>query len=64
MRARVANARQPGENFFIPYFDKLAGNKELKEQIKKGMTEKQIRESWRKGLDEFKVKSVKYLLYN
>lgn len=38
------------EKFFIPYFDKLAGNKMLKEQIKKGMTESQIRASWKAQL--------------
>ncbi len=52
------------EKFFIPYFDKLAGTKSLKEQIKKGMTEKQIRATWKKDLDAFKSKRKKYLIYN
>lgn len=51
------------EKFFIPYFDKLAGTAALKQQIKDGLTEEQIRESWKPGLDEFKVKREKYLLY-
>jgi uncharacterized protein YbbC (DUF1343 family) len=51
------------EKFFIPYFDKLAGTKTLKEQIKKGMSEKQIRATWKKGLTEFKKKRSKYLMY-
>jgi uncharacterized protein YbbC (DUF1343 family) len=51
------------EKFFIPYIDKLAGTKEFKEQIKQGMTEEQIRESWKKGLDDYKVMRKKYLLY-
>ncbi|NOT74249.1 MAG: DUF1343 domain-containing protein [Cyclobacteriaceae bacterium] len=51
------------EKFFIPYFDKLAGTNTLKQQIKDGLTEAQIRESWKKGLEEFKVKREKYLLY-
>jgi len=51
------------EKFFIPYFDKLAGNTELKEQIKQGMTEEEIRATWQKDLDAFKQKRAKYLLY-
>ena len=51
------------EKFFISYFDKLAGTKLLKEQIKKGMTEKQIRATWKKDLDAFKSKRKKYLIY-
>lgn len=51
------------ERFFIGYFDTLAGTKALKEQIKKGMTENQIRATWKKDLDAFKEKREKYLLY-
>ncbi len=52
------------EKFFIPYFDKLAGTKNLKEQIKKGMTEKQIKSTWKKGLENYKKVSKKYKLYS
>jgi uncharacterized protein YbbC (DUF1343 family) len=51
------------EKFFIPYFDKLAGTKLLKEQIKKGMTEKQIKATWKKDLDMYKAMRKKYLIY-
>jgi uncharacterized protein YbbC (DUF1343 family) len=51
------------EKFFIPYFDKLAGTTQLKQQIKDGLTEEQIRASWKPGLDAFNVKRKKYLLY-
>jgi uncharacterized protein YbbC (DUF1343 family) len=51
------------EKFFIPYFNTLAGNTQLKEQIKKGMNEDEIRDSWKKGLNEYKKKRKKYLLY-
>ena len=51
------------DKFFLSYFDKLAGNKILKDQIKSGMTEKQIRDTWKGGLDSFKAKRKKYLLY-
>ncbi len=51
------------EKFFTGYFSKLAGNKELAEQIKQGLTEKQIRATWQKDLSIFKAKRKKYLLY-
>jgi uncharacterized protein YbbC (DUF1343 family) len=51
------------EKFFLPYFDILAGNTLLKQQIKDGLTEEKIRESWRVGLDDYKKKKEKYLLY-
>ena len=57
------NAFTDKDKFFIPYFDKLAGNATLKEQIRAGMTEEQIKESWKKELDEFKAKRQKYLIY-
>jgi uncharacterized protein YbbC (DUF1343 family) len=49
--------------FFIAYFDKLAGTRDLKNQIISGMTEEQIRATWQKGLDAYKVIRKKYLLY-
>ncbi len=51
------------EKFFTPYFDKLAGTTQLKQQIKNGLSEEQIRVSWKPGLDAFKAKRMKYLLY-
>jgi uncharacterized protein YbbC (DUF1343 family) len=51
------------EKFFTNYFDKLAGTKELKQQIKSGMSEEQIRKTWEKDLNAFKEKRKKYLLY-
>ncbi len=51
------------EKFFIPYIDKLSGYKDFKEQIKKGMTEAEIRATWKPGLDEYKKTRKKYLLY-
>lgn len=51
------------EKFFIPYFDILAGTPTLKQQIKDGLTEEQIRDSWKRGLEEFKTKREKYLMY-
>ncbi len=51
------------EKFFTAYFDKLAGTPQLKQQIKDGLTEEQIRASWQPGLDAFNAKRKKYLLY-
>lgn len=51
------------EKFFTSYFDKLAGNKILKEQIKKGMSEDDIKDSWKKELNHYKALRKKYLLY-
>lgn len=51
------------EKFFGSYFDKLAGTPELKQQIKDGLTEEQIRETWKPGLEKFKLIRNKYLLY-
>ena len=49
--------------FFTSFFDKLAGNKSLREQIIAGKTATEIRESWKKDLDAFKKNRKKYLLY-
>ncbi|QEE49310.1 DUF1343 domain-containing protein [Flavobacterium alkalisoli] len=49
--------------FFIPFFTKLAGTKKLQEQIEAGKSETEIRESWKKGLADFKQTRKKYLIY-
>ncbi len=51
------------DKFFISYFEKLAGTAKLREQIKQGLDEAQIRESWRVDLEKFKELRKKYLLY-
>jgi uncharacterized protein YbbC (DUF1343 family) len=51
------------EAFFIPYIDKLSGTKEFKEQIKKGMTEEEIRATWEPGLEKYKAMRMKYRMY-
>lgn len=45
------------------FFNVLAGNGVFIEQLKSGKTEAEIRATWKNGLDEFKVKREKYLLY-
>jgi uncharacterized protein YbbC (DUF1343 family) len=51
------------DKFFTAYFDVLACGPVLREQIVKGMTADQIRESWKEGLDKFSKIRQKYLLY-
>jgi uncharacterized protein YbbC (DUF1343 family) len=60
------------EKFFIlpksgdpdgAFFNKLAGNASLMQQIKSGMSEADIRASWQPGIEAFKAIRKKYLLY-
>jgi uncharacterized protein YbbC (DUF1343 family) len=51
------------EQFFTGYFDVLAGGPALREMIIKGMSDKQIRASWRKDLKMYRKTREKYLLY-
>jgi uncharacterized protein YbbC (DUF1343 family) len=60
----------PGkDSFFIRpksgqyFFDKLAGDDNLRKQIVAGKTEAEIRASWQPKLDAFKKTRKKYLLY-
>ena len=58
------NAYPDKEKFFTGYFDTLAGSSTLREQIISGMTTEAIRNTWKEGLDKFKVTRAKYLLYD
>ena len=51
------------EDFFISFFEKLAGTDELRKQIESGMSASEIRSSWKKDLKHFKETRKKYLLY-
>jgi uncharacterized protein YbbC (DUF1343 family) len=56
----------PGkDSFFLKnnFIDKLAGNDQLKQQVKQGLSEASIRKSWQPGLMAFKAIRKKYLLY-
>jgi uncharacterized protein YbbC (DUF1343 family) len=57
----VAKKEVPTETDY--FFNKLAGNSTLMKQIKQGLAEKEIRESWQPGLTAFKAIRKKYLLY-
>lgn len=52
-----------GDSFFNSFFLKLSGTKELEEQIKAGLTEGEIKQTWQDGLNAFKKIRKKYLLY-
>ncbi|MCD4730853.1 MAG: DUF1343 domain-containing protein [Bacteroidales bacterium] len=51
------------DDFFIPYFSKLAGTENLKNQIIEGKSEEDIRESWEDDLNKFRQIRKKYLIY-
>jgi uncharacterized protein YbbC (DUF1343 family) len=51
------------EKFFVAHFARWAGTEDLARQIKQGMTEDQIRATWKKDLDAYRVKRQQYLLY-
>ena len=51
------------DEFFNSFFERLAGNTILRQQIKDGLTEDQIRATWQKDLDAFKEVRKKYVLY-
>jgi uncharacterized protein YbbC (DUF1343 family) len=52
------------EEFFIPFFAKLAGTKKLQQQIEAGLSEAEIKATWQEGLDAFKKTRSKYLIYD
>lgn len=51
------------EKFFNNFFDKLAGTDQMRKDILAGKSEAEIRASWQKDLDTFKVMREKYRLY-
>ena len=57
--------RVPKGKFFLKnnFFDKLAGNGDLRKQIEKGMSEEEIRATWQPAIDEFMKIREKYLIY-
>ncbi|WP_299108693.1 DUF1343 domain-containing protein [uncultured Tenacibaculum sp.] len=51
------------EKFFNAFFTKLAGTKKLQQQIEQGLSEKEIKNSWKSDLEAFKKTRAKYLIY-
>ena len=60
---RAVSARK--KPFFLKnnFFEKLAGNGDLRKQIEAGMSEEAIRATWQPALDEFMKIREKYLIY-
>ncbi len=61
---RMYNAYPNKDKFFQNFFDKLAGTKDLKLQVRQGMQEQEIRKTWAKDIEEFKQIRKKYLIYD
>ena len=57
------NTTEDKSKFFNTFFTKLAGTKQLQEQIEAGKTEDEIRKSWQEGLTQFKKMRKQYLIY-
>ena len=51
------------DSFFNTFFTRLAGTKNLQQQIEQGLTQKAIKRTWQKDLDLFKRVRAKYLIY-
>ena len=49
--------------FFNDYFTKLAGTEILQKQIEAGMTQEEIKKTWKKGLKDYDSMRQPYLLY-
>jgi len=63
----IIDAYKKTENkssFFNPFFNKLAGQEILKEQIKNGVSIDQIKKSWEPELKTFKSIRSNYLIYD
>ena len=59
-----ANKKTPKtQKFFGETFTIHAGNTKLQKQIEQGLSEKEIRETWEKDLEDFKKIREKYLIY-
>jgi uncharacterized protein YbbC (DUF1343 family) len=57
------NNTENKSDFFNPFFPKLAGTKKLQQQIESGLTEAQIKTTWRAGLNNFQKMRANYLIY-
>ncbi len=52
------------KNFFNAFFTKLAGTKKLQKQIEEKVSLKEIKASWKEGLEKFQKVRKQYLIYN
>jgi hypothetical protein len=60
---KAYNETSDKTKFFNAFFTKLAGTKKLQNQIERGLTEDEIRATWKSGLHDFKKMRKPYLIY-
>jgi uncharacterized protein YbbC (DUF1343 family) len=60
---RQARNHVPEEDFFLPFFNNLAGNKELMQQLKQDVPTPEIRKKWEDDLEQFMQMRKQYLIY-
>ena len=60
---KAYNSTKDKSKFFTPFFTKLAGTKNLQQQIVAGKSEAEIRASWQQGLSDFKKIRKLYEIY-
>ena len=60
---KAYNTTSDKSRFFNNFFTRLAGTKKLQKQIETGVSEEEIRNSWKEGLDNFKKIRANYLIY-
>ncbi|MDG1661278.1 MAG: DUF1343 domain-containing protein [Winogradskyella sp.] len=58
------NTTDKSKFFNMANFTKHAGTKKLQQQIEAGKTTNEIKNSWQKGLSDFKLVREKYLIYD
>ena len=58
-----AYEQNSSDEFFNSFFTKLAGTTKLQEQIEGGLSEEQIRKTWKEDLKAFEKTRNKYLIY-
>lgn len=63
---KAYNAAPIKTKFFLKndFFTKLAGTKRLQQQIENGLSEAQIKATWKSGLENYNEIRNKYLIYN
>jgi len=52
-----------GDEFFSPFFEKLIGNGCIRKMIEEGKNSNQIKSTWQKDIEKFKIQRKPYLLY-
>jgi len=55
--------KSDNEDFFGKNFNLISGNNQFQNQIKSGLSEKEIRSSWKAGIEKYKLMRKAYLLY-